>query len=149
MVGAQPRRSPVETFRPASMLVVDFDSDLHQLLKNVTERFKLRLTLCETSARGFRPGVVAFSPDVVLVNLAASRICLELLPDIRRLWPDARVIFVSEWDDMHLYAEAIQLGAYDFLPRPAGIDELGIILQRAVQHPQTRTENRSLSFVGI
>ena len=80
MSGAQARRSAVEILTPASVLVVDFDSDLHQLLKNAIERFKLRLTLCETSARDFRPGVVASSPDVVLVNLAAVRICLELLP---------------------------------------------------------------------
>ena len=65
----------------------------------------------------------ASSPDLLLVNLAVSRVCFYLLPEMQQMWPD----------DVHLYADAIQLGAYDFLPKPLETVELGTILQRAVQ----------------
>jgi hypothetical protein len=39
---------------------------------------------------------------VVLVNLAASKACLDLLSDMQQLWPDARIVFVSAFDDIHL-----------------------------------------------
>jgi DNA-binding NtrC family response regulator len=81
---------------------------------------------------------LASSPEVVLVNLAVSRLGLYLLPEVRQLWPDARVIFISEFDDVHLYAEAIQLGAYDFLTKPLESVELGLILQRAIQPLRTK-----------
>ena len=120
------------------MLVVDCDSGLHQLLRKVIQEFELSLTLCQASTRNLKFGVLASSPDVVLVNLAVSKICLYLLPEMQQVWPNARVIFVSELDDVHLYAEAIQLGAYDFLLQPLEPVELGIILQRAIQPSRTK-----------
>ena len=140
-MGDEPRRSP--SSRPAMMLVVDCDSGLDQLLKKVIREFDLGLTLCQTSTRDLNFTVWTSSPDVVFVNLAVSRICLYLLPEMQQMWPDARVIFVSELDDLHLFAEAIQLGAYDFLPKPLEPVELGIILQRAIQ--PARTKHRAVA----
>ena len=116
---------------------------LDQLLKKVIQEFDLGLTLCQASTRDLNFAVLASSPDIVLVNLAVSRVCLYLLPEMQQMWPDARVIFVSESDDVHLYAEAIQLGAYDFLPKPLEPVELGIILQRAIQ--PARTKHRAVA----
>jgi DNA-binding NtrC family response regulator len=88
-----------------------------------------------------RAGFGLFLRGTVLVNLAASKACLDLLSDMQQLWPDARIVLVSAFDDIHLYAETIQLGAYDFLPRPLETDELGIILQRTVQPAQTKLKS--------
>jgi hypothetical protein len=66
----------------------------------VIEEFQLSLTVCETSAQDLKRWVRPF-PDVVLVNLAASKPCLDLLSDMQQ-WPDARIIFVSAFDDIHL-----------------------------------------------
>jgi len=51
-------------------------------------------TLCETSARDWELSVFAPVPDVVLVNLSICKACLGLLPDMRQLWPHAKVVFV-------------------------------------------------------
>ena len=140
MLGAKPQSSLIEVPGLATMLVVDSDNDLRQLLRRVIEEFQLSLTVCETSAQDLKRWVRPF-PDVVLVNLAASKACLDLLSHMQQLWPDARIILVSAFDGIHLYAEAIQRGAYDFLPRPLETDELGIILQRAVQSAQTKLKS--------
>jgi DNA-binding NtrC family response regulator len=132
----EPRRSPFS--RPATMLVIDGDSALDHLLKKVIQEFDLGLTLCQVSTRDLDFAVLASSPDIVLVNLAVSRVCLYLLPEMQQMWPGARVIFVAESDDVHLYAEAIQLGAYDFLPKPLEPVEFGIILQSATQPARTK-----------
>jgi DNA-binding NtrC family response regulator len=95
MTGAQPRCSPVEVSRP-TMLVVDADRQLDQSLKNVIQEFKLSLAVWETSSRDVKLCSVDPSPDVVLVNLSASKACLELLPEMQQLWPRTRVIVVSE-----------------------------------------------------
>ena len=44
MAGDQLRHSPVKVSRPATMLVVDCDSGLHQLLRKVIQEFELSLT---------------------------------------------------------------------------------------------------------
>ena len=140
-MGDEPRRSPFS--KPATILVIDGDSALDQLLKKVIREFDLSLTLCQASSRDLNFTVLTSYPDVVLVSLAVSRVCLYLLPEMQQMWPDARVIFVSELDDLHLFAEAIQLGAYDFLPKPLEPVELGIILQRAIQ--PARTKHRAVA----
>jgi len=138
MADDEPRRSLFKVSRPATMLVIDCDSGLHDLLKKVIQEFDLSLTLCQASTRDLDFGALASSPDVVLVNLAVSKVCLYLLPEVQQMWPDARMIFVSDLDNVHHYAEAIQLGAYDFLPKPLETVELGIVLQRAVQPARTK-----------
>jgi DNA-binding NtrC family response regulator len=140
MLGAKPQSSLIEVPGLATMLVVDSDSDLRQLLRRVIEEFQLSLTVCETSAQDLKRWVGPF-PDVVLVNLAVSKAYLDLLSHMQQLWPNARIILVSAFDGIHFYAEAIQRGAYDFLPRPLETDELGIILQRAVQSAQTKLKS--------
>jgi DNA-binding NtrC family response regulator len=136
MAGDNLRRSP--SSRPATMLVIDGDAGLDLLLKKVIQEFDLGLTLCQISTRDLDFAALVFSPDIVLVNLALSRVCLYLLPEMQQLWPDARVIFVAESDDIHLYAEAMQVGAYDFLPKPLGSVEFGTILQSATQPARTK-----------
>jgi DNA-binding NtrC family response regulator len=138
MAGDEPRRSPFKVSRPATMLVVDCDSGLDQQLKRVIQEFDLSLTLYQASTQDLDFGNLASSPDVVLVNLAVSRVCLYLLPEMQQVWPDARVIFLAELDDVHLYADAIQLGAYDLLPQPLETIELGMILKRAIQSSRTK-----------
>jgi len=123
------------------MLVIDGDAGLDQLLKKVIQEFDLGLTLCQASTRDLDFAVLASSPDIVLVNLAVSRVCLYLLPEMQQMWPDVRVIFVAESDDVHLYAEAMQVGAYAFLPKPPEPVEFGIILQSATQ--PTRAKQRA------
>jgi DNA-binding NarL/FixJ family response regulator len=77
------------------------------------------------SSEDFRLPVTFFSPDIVLINLTAPF-------KIREQGPDARVIFLSQSDDIHLWAEAIQLGAYDFLPRSVECHQLAWVLQDAL-----------------
>ena len=137
MFATKSQRAPVEVSKSGTLLVVEPDTSLIQSLENVLQEFRLSLKVCETSARDLEPNILDSAPDVVLLNLTAPMTSLDLLRDLQQQWPDTRVIIVSESDDIHLYAEAIQLGAYDFLVKPLDIDELGRILQRATAPPRT------------
>jgi len=127
MSSSQVRRSPIEASRSGTVLVIDSDRELGQSLRRVIQEFRLSLLGCERSARDLKLGAVA-PPDVVLVNLSASELGLELLPEMRQLWPSARVIFLADWNNMHLYVDAIKLGAYDFLPKPLDTRDLGTVI---------------------
>jgi DNA-binding NtrC family response regulator len=80
-------------------------------------------------------------PDVVLFNVKTGELpCFSRLSTIQQRWPSAQVIFLSPVDDIHLWAEAIRLGAYDFLPKPVDPDQLKWILQGAVGKKRVLTE---------
>jgi DNA-binding NtrC family response regulator len=132
MSAAQPRRSPSDAAKPATMWVVNSDAKVRQLVDNAVQKYPLHLSLCVIFSEEFRPAVTAPQPEVVLNNLTVpTESCFSFLPRIRRQWPDANVIFLSQSDEMHLWTEAIQLGACDFLPRSVECDQLAWVLQGA------------------
>jgi len=133
MSAAQPQRSPIDAPNPATVWVLNSDAQVRRLVDNAVQQYPLHLSLCVIFSEDFRPDVTAPPPDVVLVNLTApTESCLSLLPEIRRQWPDTRVIFLSQSDDIHLWSEAIQIGAYEFLPRSVECHQLGWALQGAL-----------------
>ena len=128
MSSSQVRRSPIEASRSGTVLVIDSDSELSQSLRRVIQEFRLSLLVCERSTHDLKLFGAVAPPDVVLVNLSASELGLELLPEMRQLWPSARVIFLADSSNMHLYVDAIKLGAYDFLPKTLGTHDFGTVI---------------------
>jgi DNA-binding NtrC family response regulator len=132
MSAAQAQRSRAAA-RRAAMWVLNCDAHLRQVVEKAIQDYPLDLSLRLTLSEDFRPAAAAPSPDIVLVNLPeGTESCLSILPKIQQQWPDAHVIFLSQSDDIHLWAEAIQLGAYEFLPRSVEYHQLRWVLQGAL-----------------
>lgn len=132
MPGGQPKTSPAPVARPAAMLIVDSDEEVRHLVeKAIPEYRRFRMSLAFSD--DFALPAEQPPPDVVLFNIKTeARSCFSRLAKVRGQWPSAQVIFLSPVDDIHLWAEAIRLGAYDFLPRPIDPDQLKWILQGAL-----------------
>ena len=80
------------------------------------------------------------SVDVVILSLQRPfEKTFELLSKIRTKAPQVEVIFVSPFNDetLPVWIEAIQRGAYEFLPKPLDLAELNRILVQATEkhHP--------------
>jgi DNA-binding NtrC family response regulator len=124
--------SPVAVVRPAAMLIVNSDAEvLHLVEKAIPEYRRSRMSLA------FSDDVTLLAadppPDIVLFNIKTeAQSCFSRLEKVQGQWPGTHVIFLSPVDDIHLWAEAIRLGAYDFLPKPIDPDQLKWILQGAL-----------------
>ena len=133
MSAAQPRRSPSDAPQFATVWVVNSDAQVRQVVERAIQAYPLHLKVCLTFSADLRLAASAPQADVILINLTeAAEFCFSLLPEIRQQYPDAILIFLSQSDDIHLWAEAIQLGAYEFLPRSVECDQLGWVLQGAL-----------------
>ncbi len=133
MCAAQPKYSSIDAARRATVWVINSDAQVRQVAEKAVQDYPLHTRVRLIFSEDFRLTVTATPPDVVLINLITpTESCLSLLSKIRRQWPDARVIFVSQSDDIDLWAEAIQLGAYEFLPRSVESHQLGWVLQGAL-----------------
>jgi len=133
MSAAQPQPSPNDAPRSATMWVVTSDAQIRQVVENAVQDYPLHVSVCVNFSEDFRPPITGAPPDIVLINLIApTESCFSLLPNIRRQWPNAHVIYLSHSDDIHLWAKAIQLGAYEFLPSSVEPHQLGWVLQGAL-----------------
>ncbi|MFN4087431.1 MAG: nitrogen regulation protein NR(I) [Alphaproteobacteria bacterium] len=62
---------------------------------------------------------------------------LDLVPRIRKLRPELRVIVMSAHSTLMTAVKATERGAFEYLPKPFDLKELSSIVQRALTEPRT------------
>ncbi|HUA99423.1 MAG TPA: sigma-54 dependent transcriptional regulator [Terracidiphilus sp.] len=83
--------------------------------------------------------------DILLVNLpAGSNQGLELISEVKLLYPDTAVIAMTASGSVNAAVEAMRCGASDYLTKPFAIDELSTVLDRAATSRATETMTRQL-----
>jgi two-component system NtrC family response regulator len=84
-------------------------------------------------------------PDVVLTDLRMPGMDgLELLTRIKEMRPDTMVILMTAFGTVKTAVKAMKLGAEDYLGKPIDVEELEVILQRAVEKKRLLEEARLL-----
>jgi DNA-binding NtrC family response regulator len=125
-----------------SFSILVFDQDDPSTLKNVTEAIAeyQSVVLPCSSAKAVLFTIQQKAVDAVIVNLQKPfDRAFRFLAEIKTKAPKVEVIFVSPFDEetRWLWIEAIQRGAYEFLPKPLDLLELKRVLVQATQkhHP--------------
>jgi DNA-binding NtrC family response regulator len=84
-------------------------------------------------------------PDVVLLDLGLpDGDGMELLPQIKKQWPDTEVIMLTGNATYDKAVEATKLGAYHFQAKPFNQKILLLSVERALEHRLLNQETRSL-----
>jgi len=83
--------------------------------------------------------------DILLVNLpAGSNQGLELVSEVKLLYPATSVIAMTASGSVNAAVEAMRCGASDYLTKPFAMDELSTVLDRAAASHLTDTATRQL-----
>ncbi len=69
---------------------------------------------------------------------------LELLPKIKEIAPDTEVVMMTAYGTIKSAVEAVKQGAFDFITKPFELDELRLIIQKALQMRRLADENKEL-----
>lgn len=86
-----------------------------------------------------------FRPDLVYVDLKMPGISgFEVIERIREFDPTIVTIVITGYATVESAVEAIQKGAYDFLPKPFSPDELRVITQRGLEKRKLQQEAMAL-----
>ncbi len=130
------------------LLIVEDDAGLQAQLKWAYPDFEVIQATDRASAlvalRSEAPPVVTLDlglppdPDGTAEGFA-------LLDEIMAIKPDTKVIVASGHGARESALQAIARGAYDFYRKPVDIDDLGLIVRRALQLHQIEAENRRLA----
>jgi two-component system NtrC family response regulator len=130
------------------LLIVEDDEGLQAQLKWAYDDFEVILAGDRASAiaalRADEPSVVTLDlglppdPDGISEGLA-------VLDAIVALKPDTKVIVASGHGARESALTAIERGAYDFYQKPVDIEQLGLIVRRALNLHRIEAENRVLA----
>ena len=126
------------------LLVVDADGAVRSACAEIAESlgYAVDSTGDLSQARSLLRGHIA---DILLVNLpSGSNEGLELVSEVKLLYPDTSVIAMTASGSVNAAVEAMRCGASDYLTKPFAMDELSTVLDRAAQAHMTDTATRQL-----
>ena len=125
------------------ILIVDEEADLRLLLKSILES-EYTVTEAENGA-ALKKLLTAEAPDIVLLDLnLPDANGLDLLPQLKKSWPDAEVVVLTGAATFEAAVEATKRGAYHFINKPFDTSALLVTIERAIENQQQKEENNSL-----
>ena len=84
-------------------------------------------------------------PDVVLTDLRMPGMDgIELLSKIKQIRPETMVILMTAYGTVKTAVRAMKLGAEDYLGKPIDVEELEVILQKAIEKKGLVEETKNL-----
>ena len=120
---------------PPTVLVADDDRSIRTVLTQALGRSGYQVRTTSNAATLWR-WVEDGEGDLVITDVVMpDENGLDLLPRIRRIRPDLRVIVMSAQSTLMTAVKAAQRGAFEYLPKPFDLKELLAVVGRALAAP--------------
>ena len=125
------------------ILIVDDEADLRSLLKSILES---DYTVAEAeNGAALAKLLPSEAPDVVLLDLNMPGTSgLDLLPQIKKSWPDTEFVVLTGAATFEAAVEATKRGAFHFITKPFDTQHLLVTIERAIENRQQKESNNSL-----
>ncbi len=126
------------------VLIVDDDPDLAETLAEGLGDRGFDAVACSSSVEASRR-LASDDLDALVTDLRMPRVDgMQLLAESRRLAPERPVLVMTAYGAIETAVDAIRQGAYQYLTKPFGLDELALFLGRALDDARVRREARAL-----
>ena len=126
-----------------SILIVEDEADMRDLVSEVLKGTYV-VSTADTGA-ALKQAFTGAQPDVILLDLKLPDADgLDLLPQIKKQWPDTQVIVLTGNATFDAAIKATKLGAYHFLSKPFETQGLLVTVDRAIEHRRQGEENNTL-----
>lgn len=114
------------------LLIVEDDDDVRETLVDSLFTINAKIVIAENGLRGLEM-VESNKPDAILSDINMPKMNgLEMLRNIRQKGYETPVVMLSAFGDRVNTVEALRLGAMDFLDKPTNIDNLILVLEKAL-----------------
>ena len=122
------------------ILIIDDDAGLRESVSLILGDADYEVVLAEDGESGLRTAH-AQKPDLILCDVRMPRVDgLAFLESYREAGGEALVLMMTAYGSMDLAVEAMKRGAYDYLPKPFGADEVLLTIRKAEEREQLRKE---------
>jgi DNA-binding NtrC family response regulator len=126
------------------ILIVDDDEGVRQVLKQSLEESGYEVTCVESGEKAL-VSVREESNDLVIVDMVLPRLDgLEVLKQMTALRPEMGVVMITGYASVETAIKAMKMGAVDYVVKPFRMDEVEMVVARALERSRLRRENASL-----
>ena len=130
----------------SDILIVDDERDIRELISDILEDEGFATRLAGNSDDAMA-AVNSEPPALMILDiwLKDSKMDgIDILKTVKRDNPDVPVVIISGHGNVEIAVAAIKQGAYDFIEKPFNIDQLMVVIRRAMETSRLRRENLSL-----
>ena len=127
----------------AKLLIVDDEKNTRLSLVQFFDSLGHQVSEAEDGARA--AALVAQSHfDLVLTDFRMGRMNgLQLLEEVRRIHPDSLGILMTAYASVEHAVAAIRAGAHDYVSKPFSLEQIQLIVERAIQVQELRGQHRA------
>jgi two-component system response regulator PilR (NtrC family) len=123
------------------ILIVDDERSMREFLGIYLKRSGHRVEAA-ANADAARKAMAAKEFDVVITDLKMpDGSGLEVLSESKHLHPDTQVVVVTAFATAETAIAAMKAGAYDYLTKPFKVDEVGLVVERALERRVLQSQN--------
>ncbi|MEE8558662.1 MAG: sigma-54 dependent transcriptional regulator [Myxococcota bacterium] len=126
------------------ILVVDDEPSMREFLEILLER-EGHEAVCADSAEAALLALEGDELDLVISDIRMPGMSgLELMDRVHDLNPEALVVLITAHGNTETAVEAMKRGAYDYLTKPCSVDEIRLVVGRALEKKSLASENSLL-----
>lgn len=127
-----------------SILIIDDEKPQREGLGGYFKKKGYTVFLSDSGARGLEL-VRTNQIDIILTDYKMPDLSgLQTLLEIKKINPEIEVIVMTAYGSVEIAVEAMKHGAINYLLKPVNLDEVDIIIDRALLHHQIVSENKKL-----
>lgn len=130
----------------SDILIVDDERDIRELISDILEDEGYSTRLAGTSDEAMQQ-VTSEQPALMILDIwlkDSNMDGIDILKVVKRDYPDVPVVIISGHGNVEIAVAAIKQGAYDFIEKPFNIDQLMVVIRRAMETSRLRHENQAL-----
>ena len=126
------------------ILVVDDESLMREFLAESLLAQKYDVDSAESGARALK-FLNNENYDLVLTDFKMPKITgMDVLKKALEKMPDCKVVIMTAYGTVENAVEAMKLGAFDYITKPFSLDEILLLIKRALEFKSLEVENRRL-----
>ncbi|MCX6151520.1 MAG: sigma-54 dependent transcriptional regulator [Ignavibacteriales bacterium] len=127
-----------------SILIIDDEKPQRDSLGGYFKKKAFEVFLADSGKNGIEKAKENLV-DIVLTDYKMPDMTgLEVLLELKKINPEIVVIMMTAYGNIETAVEAMKAGAYNYSQKPVNLDELDILIERAILQKQIISENKKL-----
>ena len=127
-----------------TLVVVDDDPEMVNMLSDMLGEAGYRVVATRSGIEALK-AVQRESPDLLISDLRMVGMSgHEIQRELRKIAPNLAVIVITGFGSIQTAVESMRLGAFDYITKPFSNDELLMVVDRALQDSELKSEVRRL-----
>lgn len=130
----------------SDILITDDERDIRELISDILKDEGFSTRLAGTSDQCMAE-IAKEPPALMILDIwlkDSNMDGIDILKVVKREHPDIPIVIISGHGNIEIAVAAIKQGAYDFIEKPFNIDQLMVVIRRAMETSRLRRENVEL-----